>query len=84
MTFYITVINKGTHSGYVAGPFLRAQMWSNQNPHGLTYQDICGPHGQVLVEGHISECEQALKKWLDCPRARAGQYCYTHNRDGAR
>lgn len=75
---FIAVIDNAAHSGFVT-EFDPADLWPDGS---LTYQELCGSHGSVLCEGTEADCKRELDKWLDCPAARAGHYCFTHNPKG--
>lgn len=32
-----------------------SDLWSNENPDGLTYQDMFGPHGTLVYDGYDYE-----------------------------
>lgn len=32
-----------------------SELWSNENPDGLTYQDMFGPHGTLVYDGDSYE-----------------------------
>ncbi|MCP4394889.1 MAG: hypothetical protein GY804_11585 [Alphaproteobacteria bacterium] len=76
---FLVIINNGEHSGSVAKVDMD-EIWSNDNPHGWTYQYICGPHGSVLGEHESRKVAQTeLDKYLECDAAEKGRYCYSHN-----
>jgi len=76
METFVAVIDVAAHEGGVVGPLGAA--WPAEG--GWTEQELCGAHGQILIE-HTDRAvvEAALVEWLDCPDARAGRYCYAHN-----
>lgn len=76
---YFVIKNRGEHSAHIQTVDMD-DIWSNSNPGGWTYQDISGPHGHA--DGpydDLATAEEEMKDWLKCPRAEAGEYCYTHN-----
>lgn len=83
-TVYVVVGETAAHDGGI-GYMDPDDRWSNDNPGGWTYQDVCGAHGHVLLETEDKEeADRALAEWLQCPAAERGDYCYTHNPDGER
>lgn len=76
---YYVVINVPEHSGYLV-EMDPDEIWSGMNPGGWTYQDICGSHGNVMFQTFDEEeAKETLEKYLDCDKAKRGEYCYTHN-----
>ena len=76
---YVTVGDVGAHEGFVTG-HAADDAWLPEHPSGWTYQEVTGAHGTVLYEGpDVEEAQRVLDAWLDCPAARDGRYCYTHN-----
>ena len=78
-TTYFAVGDHAAHDGFTtsrAGP-----AWPAEG--GWTYQDVAGPHGNVIYEG-ASEADAvaALNAFLVCDAPTTGAYCYTHNPSG--
>lgn len=76
---FIAVGNTGAHSGYIE-KMDADDIWCNENPHGWTYQHVCGSHGHIIAECDTrEEAQSALDAFLECDSVEKGRYCYTHN-----
>ena len=76
---YLVIVNRAAHDGYIQKVNMD-NSWSNENPHGWTYQQICGSHGQVWCETESeSEAKNELAEYLKCDSVETGKYCFTHN-----
>jgi hypothetical protein len=78
-TTYYVVVNIAAHEGQIVEVADR-DLWSNENPNGVTHQGICGSHGTIMLETNSrSVAESALEAELRCDAAERGTYCYAHN-----
>ncbi len=76
---YYVITFPGSHEGYVV-EMNTEDIWSNENPGGWTYNQICGSHGNIHGEYSTREkAEEVLDKWLECDSKEKGTYCYAHN-----
>ena len=71
--FFFAVGDIGAHDGFVTSR-VAADIWTNSNEGGWTYQDVTGAHGMILHEGTEDECRAKLDAWLQCSDDR----CCTH------
>ncbi len=76
---YLVIVDDGAHDGFIQEVDI-ANIWHSGNPDGWNYQDHCGAHGRVLDEcENEGKADRVLGNYLDCPSAKEGRYCYTHN-----
>lgn len=71
---WIVVGNIAAHDGHVDS-YRPEDLWSNENPGGVTFQELEGNFGQILDEfDNPEDARDYLDEWLECDN----EYCYTH------
>lgn len=79
---YFVVVDRPAHEGWIqTGVRAVMQGWADAHPSESADYAVYSPRMDVWGEYVTREAAQeALAAYLDCPRARDGGYCYSHNK----
>lgn len=61
MIKHVVISNNGEARMWISS-YSDRELWSNQNPEGLTFQQLTGSFGNIVFEGSLKECENYIKE----------------------